>query len=315
MIVVTNRRFDGEKFGHRFNTLGPMHLRIADVYERHGDWQTTVYPEEVEGKRASEWMFLHLQRRMREECKDLLIYVHGFKTDPADVYARMVKLERMFGVICVAFSWPSNGDVLDYYDDKDEARLSGPALARMLAKIGEYMAIYDKPEMVCHRRISLAVHSMGAWVLQQAVYSEVCGGVPWLDNVILVQPDVNYDGHREWVEKLNPRGNVYITQNEHDYALDLSQRKPGGLQRARLGKVVRREGKAANAIYVDFTGVKPKDGHSFFGDAESINQGCVQPVLFDLFHGQRLDENTVVLDPRTNVLRVRRDRPAKGTAA
>lgn len=304
MIVVTNRRFNGEKFDHRFNSGGPMHLRLADIYEKSGDWHTTVYPEKIGNKRASEVMFTHLQRRMRDEAKDLLIYVHGFKTDPATCYARMVQLERLYGVICVAFSWPSNGDVLDYYDDKDEASLSGPALARFLAKIGEYMATYDKPDLVCRRRISMACHSMGSWVLENAVYSQVCEGVAWLDNLVLVQADVNYADHREWVEKLNPRGGVYITQNLDDRALDLSQRKPGGLQQSRLGKTIKREGQASNAIYLDFTALHPSDGHSFFADGPSLAQGAIQPVLFDLFHGQRLDERMVTLDARTNVLRV-----------
>ena len=308
MYLVTNRNLrprakPERRFGKRFNDAGPDELRLAEARRVGGGWKLEVLDDEVdhggEPMLASEHAFLQLQDRMRRRRKHALFFVHGFNNDLEDVLKRARGLERNYGVEVIAFTWPANGRVAggtDYRSDKRDAVRSAAALDRALEKLHGYFLKYQLP---CGQRISLFLHSMGNYLVKHLMMSSIYQGETELfDNTILVAPDVNNEGHAEWLDRIAVRRRLYVTVNEDDRALQASRLKFGKKQRARLGHSTQGLN-SRHAVYLDFTRARHVgDGHSYF-EGEIIRRNHkVKEVFRRMIHGERAEVD-LAYDPHT----------------
>ncbi len=244
-------------------------------------------------------------RKARRTKKNILIFVHGYNNDVEDVYATARELEKLYNLIVIPFTWPANGGgalsgSLSYLADKRDARASEDALNRFIDSVGHYYGLLttaarcqladtaekrhpENPtkqrellskllEKECDLNVSLLCHSMGNYVFKHALTSSLAESRKLVfDNVILAAADTNNLEHKLWVESIRARKGVYVLINENDYALSWSRRKPGEEQKARLGHYLRKLD-AANAYYINFTGVKGVgSSHSYF-NADSANE-------------------------------------------
>jgi len=227
------------------------------------------------------------------ENKSILFYVHGYKNDVVSLAESCEKLEKLYNVIVVGFSWPTNARTLDYLDDKRDARVSASALERTIERAGDYVERFNQAGLarlekfvkekypddgeaqmrlfnrklpdVCRVKLNLLCHSMGNYLYKYALISSLTQANPLLfSNIVLVAADVNNDGHEKWVDQLRVREDVYITINEDDFALKASRLKFGAQQKARLGHY-RKNLHSNQAVYVDFTDAVG-DSHSYFVD-------------------------------------------------
>ncbi len=73
-------------------------------------------------------------------------------------------------------------------------------------------------------RMSFLVHSLGHYILREHIQdSNYPNRLPFFDNIILHQGDEFNNQHHEWVTKLQDNCNeIYVTYNEHDAVLELS---------------------------------------------------------------------------------------------
>jgi esterase/lipase superfamily enzyme len=269
-------------FGDAFNARGPAELRFglarlvddgtlfADPAEVAARVEQTPLAIEVFGERpaseahapvfGSDLLFDRLQGLMRDRQRDTLIYVHGFNTTFHQAIASSVGMQWFLrtrqasdGRECnvVAFSWPSDGTMTpfrSYWKDRDDARPTGQALGRLLAKL--FARLVDvKASDACDGRIHLLCHSMGNYVLQSAleVLDERVPRIPPLfHEIFLVAADVDADALHEprklaRVTELAQRVTVY--HHRKDTALltsDLTKGHPERLgQRgpARMGEL------------------------------------------------------------------------------
>jgi esterase/lipase superfamily enzyme len=143
---------------------------------------------------------------------DTLIFIHGFNVSwdaaVASALALQASLNRTDGtdakqkVNVVLFTWPSDGMALplvSYKSDRSEAAGSGHAVGRAFLKLRDFLArLNDRAtgEPVCGQDIHLACHSMGNYVLQNALkrMDEYTPGnaLPRLfEHVFLCAPDVD----------------------------------------------------------------------------------------------------------------------------
>ena len=261
--------------------------------------------DETEPHYASLQVACRIYEQARKSCKNVLLYVHGYNNDIEDVYSTARELERLYDVIVVTFTWPANGGgavsgTLSYLADKRDARASQDALNRTIDLVGKYHALLTlatrnklinkasekHPDNLtkqreylaklikndCDLSISLLCHSMGNYVLKNALKSSLAESRKLIfDNVILAAADANNENHKQWVEQLQVRGSIYIAINENDYALSWSRRKPGEQQKARLGHYLKKLD-ASNAMYIDFTREKGvTNSHSYF-DKNTVSQ-------------------------------------------
>lgn len=122
-------------------------------------------------------------RKVMARGQDVLIYVHGYNTTfEAAAKSALVIQERLAHrdvrldstkkpPAVVLFTWPSDGKItpwVAYRSDRLEAAPSGYALGRGLLKVRDFLRTIPRAEM-CGGGISLLCHSMGNFVLQNAV--------------------------------------------------------------------------------------------------------------------------------------------------
>lgn len=211
-------------------------------------------------KRGSTQAFVELQEMMTDDY-DVLIYIHGFNVDWWESVASALSLQFMLNrhrdydeasikfkpVQVVLFSWPSDGLVIpywSYFSDRSDAEISGYALGRGFLKLRDYLIDARRLERLededpCRQSIHLLCHSMGNYVLQNALARTTgfsVGGKPprIFDQIFLCSADVADD-------VLNPREplcrlpqmtrNVTIYHNKGDLTMPVSDYTKGNTDR------------------------------------------------------------------------------------
>ncbi len=359
MFFITNRQFDSSKRGYeKFkkypNAKGPNELHAIEITgvnnPRFKLLKDRLAENEVKRLKnkfnldidinqphyASLAVACRVFEQARKECKNVLLYVHGYNNDIKAVYYTARELERVYNVIVVTFTWPANGGgalsgTLSYLADKRDARASQDALNRCIDLVGKYHALLtlaarnklierasnkylDNPtkqreylsELIkrdCDLSISLMCHSMGNYVLKHALASSLAESRKLIfDNIILIAADTNNENHKQWIEQLQVRGNIYITINENDYALSWSRRKPGEQQKARLGHYLKKL-IADNAVYVDFTRERGvNNSHSYFDKKTTLQNKGVLRFFKKAFSSEDLTPY-LIYSPQSNTYR------------
>ncbi len=152
-------------------------------------------------KYGSKDMFEEIKDRMTE-CTDTVIYIHGYAVSWYDAVASALSLQLMLNnkdenienqeVLVILFTWPSDGRYVisknvtsaeienqkrhmsAYRSDRAEAEGSARAFARGILKLVEFFKELKDRQEICGQSIHLLCHSMGNYVLQNAL--------PWIEN-------------------------------------------------------------------------------------------------------------------------------------
>lgn len=225
---ATNRnhqpRNKAEPFGGAFNPDGVAALRFG-----HADFEADpatptlktlyVHPDPkpgVDDPDAGSVAFLDDLRTVMAagDRTDTLLFIHGFDVSfvgalqAGALLAQGLKVEDR-PVNVLVFSWPSDGRKvpwMSYYSDREDARASGPALARAFLKFRDYVLALNEADY-CRRSVHLLTHSMGAYVLRQGVQAllakEPRGMARLFEQILLAAPDEDDDAF-ELDSKLKP---------------------------------------------------------------------------------------------------------------
>lgn len=278
-------------------------------------------------KLGSKALFAEVETVMRN-ASDVLVYIHGFNVSWEDAVGSAMALQLMLrhapgrnleqDVVVVLFTWPSDGLALpwvSYKSDRTEAAGSGAAVGRAFLKVRDYLAdIRDKAKKggreVCGQDIHLLCHSMGNYVLQNAL-ARVADFTPGkvlpriFEHVFLCAPDVDDNV----LEEGQPLGNldqltrhVTVYFNREDKAMVVSDYTKGNPDR--LGGV----GAAHPALLhnkisqVDCTPVvHGLSGHSYYltgsinADIRASIDGCPQDDVQRLRRRNATIENLWVM--------------------
>ncbi|MEO0869361.1 MAG: alpha/beta hydrolase [Cyanobacteria bacterium J06642_11] len=316
MYVVTNRNLQPnarpeERFGATFNQKGPHELRLAEAQKVGDRWQVNILEDRVnhngEDMWASEAAFLKTQQRMGQNRTNALFFVHGFNTDFGDALEAAYRIEQLYNVEMVLFTWPSNGGgsiegLASYQDDKRDAALSIGALDRCLEKLAGYFVKHR--DKACRCTFNLALHSMGNYLFKRLLSSSIYQGETMLfDNIVMLAADVNNKNHGEWVDRVRFRNRLFITLNEDDGALLASKALAGEEQKARLGHWTRNL-TARNATYLDFTdSAHIRAHHNYFTDESALQNRRIQDVFARAFNGEKA-ERGLEFDAGTGAYRI-----------
>ena len=263
VYFATNRNElpDNKKlvFGPRFNPDGVAALRFGHVdfpdgVETLQGGSVYVYPDakgETDPAKTGGGRFLDDLRKEMLGGRDTLVFIHGFNVtfDGAiEAGARLARDVRIQAgatdngrpVNVVVFSWPSDGEAvpyMSYYSDREDARASGPALARAYLKLRDFLERL-KTQDRCERSIHLMAHSMGAYVLRQGLQALIAkdadGLVRIFDQILLAAPDEDDDAFEQDsklkpLPKLGRQVTVYF--NPWDRALVISDKTKGNPDR------------------------------------------------------------------------------------
>jgi esterase/lipase superfamily enzyme len=341
MFIITNRRVVPgarglDQLGSTVNEKGPNELRVARVTGRAGAWDLEILDDELDEARkreigmdpsqpayASQYAAFKTFERVRKQKKHLVLFVHGFNNDIEAVVSRCMSLERTYGVVTAAFSWPANGGgargVVDYLSDKSDARISAGALDRTLDKMHAYLRDYSRRladlvrarahkkhaadhekrdeaittecENACPFTINLMLHSMGNYLFKGVMESSAYRANRHLlfDNVLMVAADTNNHDHAEWVDRIPCRNRLYVTINEDDAALFASRAKIGEEQRERLGHSVNGLN-SRQAVYVNFTDARHVRGSHAYFEGDALKNPTVKRFFALALNGDRAED-------------------------
>jgi esterase/lipase superfamily enzyme len=208
-------------FGDLLNPKSPTYLRYgaADLASgRKGDdfklRELRVAEENLPGiipgdtgerVLGSEAVFDGLRQRLIDNKADLLLLLHGYACTMENALSNAAYLRRDYAsadrpLEAAVFCWPSDGlitPLLAYASDRDDARASAKAVARALHRFVDYLRGLP-PELLCKARIHLVAHSMGNYVLRnalQAMLSDLGGRrLPRVfQNIFLMAADEDND--------------------------------------------------------------------------------------------------------------------------
>ena len=298
MLIFTNRdlldRTDESAFTRTF-TPAAMSLGFATVVPAAGGapgWSVSGLKAQATDADA-----LNALLPLFAGPRPLLVHLHGNSNPPASCFARCLLLESMYGFEVVGFSWASEGflpdgsdlpglpaqaaprdendlgavnaanrrdDVIQdkirrYRQAKTNAQDSVDALARFLRLLGTARLHANT------QPFTLAAHSLGAHFLQYTL--DVSGASESLGtahNVALLAPCTRAAGHRDWLAKIRPKGQVFVTFNQGDNVLFGAFIADGG--QVKLGTDPRPDLlETGMARYVSFTGAQVGfGGHDYF---------------------------------------------------
>jgi esterase/lipase superfamily enzyme len=128
----------------------------------------------------------------QQDQKHVTVLIHGFNVsfDHSTSFYEHVCSQLFQGTdglgLCVLYDWPSWGNVLGYYPDREHARQCANDLTGILSDLYDWLlekqqdavdAIYKKyedpkkqpKEQPCKAKLSVIAHSMGNYVLQKAM--------------------------------------------------------------------------------------------------------------------------------------------------
>jgi len=258
-----NRKVAPDDFGSGFSEGGLANLRfgMVEVTGEKLDSFGLFYlaPEKlnedrerkIKGGKGSVLGSLNVFNRVREKMvqhtRDTVIFVHGYNVSFKEAMTSAAQLKRNFstaeggpGVNVVLFSWPSDGSMMPfiaYANDRQDAAASGPAFARGLLKLADFLRGSTSTE-ACDQRLHLVAHSMGNYVLRHTVQEFVTqsSGRParLFDQVFLMAADEDDDAF-EHDHKLKPltrlakRVSVYF--NNEDRGMAVSDKTKGNPDR------------------------------------------------------------------------------------
>ncbi len=120
------------------------------------------------------------ETQSNEEQQHVTFFIHGYNsTWPVEAARYQTICDSFFTGAdslgeCVMFDWPSLGSVLGYLPDREHARDCANDLADVLSALYEYMraqqiATSQDPSNACKAKVSMLAHSMGNYLLQEAM--------------------------------------------------------------------------------------------------------------------------------------------------
>ena len=197
-----------------------------------------------------------------ENGSDVLIFIHGFNVSWWEAVASALSLEFMLNhmrgasdekkpVRVVLFTWPSDGKAIplySYFSDRSDAESSGGPVGRGFLKLRDYLieARLDsrsRGAALCRQAIHLLCHSMGNYVLQNALHRtqefSTAGKPPRIfDQMFLCAPDVAddvFEPGKPMRQLPEMAQNVTIYHNKGDLAMPVSDYTKGNTDRLGWG--------------------------------------------------------------------------------
>jgi len=183
-LMISNRSRDGDALGGNLAALGFYGADAgADpaMLTRLSAWNKLTRDAFMLQLKQIADAFPLLPPERNTEQRHVCLFVHGYNTSWADSVRDYVEIKQRLiepadlGQL-VLFSWPSKGSLAGYLPDRSEAKECAPDLAQLFVELNDYLvqkqriaAKADDPDKLCRAKISVLAHSMGNYVMQEAL--------------------------------------------------------------------------------------------------------------------------------------------------
>jgi esterase/lipase superfamily enzyme len=205
--MITNRNVESNGLGKRLADL-TFYTNVKDGVDRFQNWTKRPAAEFRKELAAAADAFPLIPETEHEKQKHVSVFVHGYNNSWDDAARRYKQLtDDLYAGpnglgVCVLFNWPSDGSKFGYLPDREDARASGPGLAQVFNTLYEHALLMQQKAAngtgLCKAKVSVIAHSMGNWVLQNALrYTWERQNKPMLMSLInqclMVAADVDND--------------------------------------------------------------------------------------------------------------------------
>ncbi len=206
-------------------------------------------------KFGSTGFFSDLKKKM-DKGSDVLIYIHGYNVSWEDAVGSAISLKESLNnnldssskeIEIVLFSWPSDGSMMPftaYKSDRLDAKNSGYSFGRGILKVVDFFEklrseVMQKKNTLCNQEIHLLCHSMGNYVLQNALekiikFSPSNNLRAVFSNIFLCAADVDENVFEDGrpMERLHElTRSITVYHNEGDSPLMISDKTKGNPRR------------------------------------------------------------------------------------
>ncbi|NKI36450.1 alpha/beta hydrolase [Wenzhouxiangella sp. XN79A] len=369
MYIITNRNFRKYRNSDLYtltddpNPNGSKELRLFEATPRDaagGKWDIHIIPDrpeeaEFEGldtdfirpwnrrRVGSDLVAARLIPKLRESGRNLVLFIHGYNTTIEDALNRARRMEQVYDVEVLVFSWPSNGGgdsaleelhgVASYLSDKSDARESVGALDRALWRMNALLqdlnaGVFDaardharasRPdsrdeerrllanylrEHACPFNISLIAHSMGNYLYKKLLTSS-SERLSCACTFDNVILKAADTNHHDHAEWVQR-----IRARKRVYILINQDDSALGLSNLKIGEAQKprlgatiAQQNAHNAAYIDLTGTLDRE-HSYFDNQDTKRTvPNLEPVMRELLNG-RIAHRDLPYEVGTNTYRL-----------
>jgi esterase/lipase superfamily enzyme len=183
-LMISNRNRDGDSLGNDLSALAFYNADASTApaaLTKISAWTKITRAAFIAQLKDIADTFPVVPEAEHEKQKHICVFVHGYNTTWEDALQDYLQVKN--GLIeganlgqAVLYSWPSKGSVAGYLPDREGARESAPDLAQLFVDLNDYLikkqriaATSNDPEKRCRAKISVIAHSMGNYVMQEAL--------------------------------------------------------------------------------------------------------------------------------------------------
>jgi esterase/lipase superfamily enzyme len=183
-LMISNRNRDGDNLGGDLGTLSFFSADATtktDALSTLSTWTKVTRAAFIAQLKQIADGFPLLPDSQNERQSHLCLFVHGYNVDWTSAIRDYLEVKN--GLIepanlgqAVLFSWPSKGSVAGYLPDREEAHDAAPDLAQLFVDLNDHLikqqriaASTNDPSKLCKAKISVIAHSMGGYVMQEAL--------------------------------------------------------------------------------------------------------------------------------------------------
>jgi len=283
IFFVTNRPYtpDGEE-GEQFpNDIANYRKVSYFIVTCNGTkWQLTFVPDFSAGMKEI------------NDGRDILLFVEGHGKTLPMALNRAFQVQELYDVAMVVFDWPSKNS--NFNKSLSRVRRCGDNFYNLLLQIRDYR--YSS--MAEDQAFSILCHSLGNYFISNFV---VCGDHqylqdPFIDNIVMNSSAIRTKEHGEVLSQVRIANRVYITSNQNDFVLRGAHLLTSGKM---LGNLVIKP-LAANAQYLNFTGVAGREHSYYFGYHPFEHENPAFFYFYNTsFHGKEVNlQDTDLFTPR-----------------
>ncbi len=177
--MITNRNVKAESLGTAVASQLSFFVSDSADLRKLGNWERVSPADFRKALQAEADAFPLVEETDHERQKHVSVFIHGYNNSWDDSASRYQKLTDSLYAgksglgHCILFAWPSEGSKFGYLPDREDARASGPALSHVFNVLYEHALAMQKKaadgSSVCKAKVSVIAHSMGNWVLQNAL--------------------------------------------------------------------------------------------------------------------------------------------------
>ncbi len=183
-LMISNRNRDGDILGTDLSTVSFYNADASTPSASLGSlasWTKVTRAAFIAQLKEIADAFPLIPDAQNEKQNHICLFVHGYNTSWQDAIGDYLEVKN--GLIepanlgqTVLFSWPSKGSVAGYLPDREGARESAPDLAQLFVDLNDYLikkqrvaAATNDPQKLCKAKISVIAHSMGSYVMEEAL--------------------------------------------------------------------------------------------------------------------------------------------------